>query len=258
MAKDNVPLHPPHRPSPRGSVYPRVLCVAPAWNEAERIARVVRGIPRDVVASVLVVDDGSTDKTGAHAKGAGAAVVRHEHNQGVGAAIRRGIDYAREQGFEIVVIISGAGKSPPEQIPQVLAPIIAGRADFVQGSRYLTGGSHIRMPWSRRGGTRVYTFLFSLLVGRPVSDASSGFRAFRLSIFQDRRINLWQPWLDRYELEPYLLFKALRLGLRVVEVPTRIEYPPKSDPRPYTKMRAVTGWWSIFRPVLLLALRLRT
>ena len=235
----------------------RVLCVAPAWNEGARIARVVERVPREVVETVLVADDGSTDDTGAHARSAGAVVVRHERNRGVGAAIRTGIDYGRTHGFDVVVVVSGGGKSPPEQIPGLLAPIREGRADFVQGSRYLEGGSYVRMPWSRRWGTRAYTLLFSVLCGRRVTDASSGIRAFRLWIFEDRRLNLWQPWLDRYELEPYLLFKALRSGVRSVEVPIRIEYPSRTDTLPYTKMRAITGWWSIFRPVLLLALGLR-
>jgi len=235
----------------------RVLCVAPAWNEGSRIARVVERVPRDLVDVVLVADDGSTDDTGAQARAAGAVVVRHDQNRGVGAAIRTGIDYGRARGFDVVVIASGGGKSPPEQIPRLLAPILEGRADFVQGSRYLEGGEFLHMPWSRRWGTRAYTLLFSLLCARRVTDASSGIRAFRLSIFEDPRLNPWQPWLDRYELEPYLLFMALRCGVRVVEVPIRIEYPPATDALPYTKMRAISGWWSIFRPVLLLALGLR-
>lgn len=231
--------------------------MAPAWNEGARIARVVERVPLGVVETVLVADDGSSDDTGAHARAAGAVVVRHDRNRGVGAAIRTGIDYGRAHGFDAIVVVSGGGKSPPEQIPGLLAPILEDRADLVQGSRYLEGGSHVRMPWNRRWGTCAYTLLFSLLCGRRVSDASSGIRAFRLSIFEDRRLNLWQPWLDRYELEPYLLFTALRSGVRVAEVPIRIEYPPQTDRLPYTKMRAVTGWWSIFRPVLLLALGLR-
>jgi dolichol-phosphate mannosyltransferase len=106
-------------------------------------------------------------------------------------------------------------------------------------------------------GTRVYSALFSLFVGQRVTDASSGFRAIALSLLKDRRINLWQPWLERYELEPYLLFKALRLRHAVVEVPVTIAYPPTSGTLAYTKMRAVIDWWKIFRPVLFLALKLK-
>lgn len=233
----------------------RVVCIAPAWNEGERVARTVAEVPRDLIEQVVVVDDGSTDDTAALAEAAGAVVIRQGRNQGVGAAIRAGLDYALAQGFDVAVIVSGGGKTPPAQIPALLGPIFSGRADLVQGSRYLSGGQGVGMPLQRRLGTVAYTRLFSALCRHPVSDASSGFRAIRLSIFADHRINLWQEWLDRYELEPYLLFQALRLRHRVVEVPVRITYP--QDSRPYTKMRAVLDWWRIFRPAVFLSLHIK-
>jgi dolichol-phosphate mannosyltransferase len=235
---------------------PRVLCVAPAWNEGERIARVVRAVPADSVETTVVVDDGSTDATADYAERAGATVIRAGVNRGVGAAIRRGIDFAIEHGYEIVVIVSGGGKTPPEQIPRLLEPILQGKAELAQGSRYLEGGAFLRMPLRRRLGTRAYTLLFSLFCRRRVTDASSGFRAIKLSLFDDKRIDLWQDWLDRYELEPYLLFKALRLRHRVVEIPVTIEYP-NTDGIAFTKMRAITDWWKIFRPILFLGLGLK-
>jgi len=234
----------------------RVLCVAPAWNEGERIARVVRAVPRDLVETTVVVDDGSTDDTAEHAESEGATVIRSRGNRGVGAAIRSGIDYAIEHGYDIVVVVSGGGKTPPDQIPRLLEPIINGEAELAQGSRYLDGGEYLRMPFRRRLGTRGYTILFSIFCRHRVTDASSGFRAIRVSLFNDKRIDLWQDWLDRYELEPYLLFKALRLKHKVVEVPVTIEYP-KSDGIAYTKMRPFTGWWRIFRPVVYLALGIK-
>ena len=236
--------------------YPRVLCVAPAWNEGERIARVVEAVPRQSVETMLVVDDGSSDRTPEFAERAGARVIRQGQNRGVGAAIRSGIDYGRENGYDVVVVVSGGGKTPPEQIPRLLDPILKGDAELVQGSRYLEGGEYLRMPLRRKIGTRGYTFLFSLFCLHRVTDASSGFRAIKLSLFDDKRIDLWQDWLDRYELEPYLLFKALRLKHRVVEVPVTIEYP-KTDGIAYTKMRAITDWWKIFRPILFLGLGIK-
>lgn len=235
----------------------RVLCLAPAWNEGERITRVVKAISRNVADEIVVVDDGSSDDTAERARAAGATVLLHGTNRGVGAAIRSGIDFALKGGYDIVVILSGGGKTPPDQIPRLLGPILSGGAELVQGSRYVSGGEFLRMPLRRRLGTRAYTWLFSLLLGHRITDASSGFRAIRLSLFEDRRINLWQPWLDRYELEPYLLFKAVRLRHNVVEAPVTIEYPQQNDPLAYTKMRAVVDWWRIFRPALYLALGLK-
>lgn len=243
-------------PAERTRPKPRILCVAPAWNEGERIARVVSAVPRDLVETTVVVDDGSTDDTASHAEAAGATVIRCPTNRGVGAAIRNGIDYAVQQSYEIVVVVSGGGKTPPEQIPRLLDPIINGEAELAQGSRYLKGGEYFRMPLRRRVGTRGYTLLFSLFCRRRVTDASSGFRAIKISLFDDKRINLWQDWLNRYELEPYLLFKALRLKHKVVEVPVTIEYPT-TDGIAYTKMRALTDWWKIFKPVLFLGLGIK-
>ena len=232
----------------------RVLCIAPAWNEEHRIGPVVQAVPRDVVDEVVIVDDGSTDSTRERAASAGATVLAQGQNRGVGAAIRRGIDHALSGGFDVAVIISGSGKTPPEQIPKLLAALTEQNAELAQGSRYASGSAFGGMPLLRRVGTRGYSFLFSLFAGRRVTDASSGFRAIRLSLFEDRRIDLWQPWLDTYELEPYLLYQAIRLGHKVVEVPVTIWYPPPVAGRSYTKMRAWIDWYRIFRPVLLLFL----
>lgn len=88
-----------------------------------------------------------------------------------------------------------------------------------------------------------------------LTDTTNGFRALRLSVLEDRRINLDQDWLDQYELEPYLLFKTIQLGYRAVEVPVTKVYPPRGNA--YTKMRPLFDWWSILRPIFLLGLGLR-
>ena len=235
---------------------PRILCIAAAWNEGERIRKVVQSVPRDVVETMMVIDDGSTDDTAAHAEAAGALVLRQPQNRGVGAALRRGFDYGLEHGYDIVAAVHGGGKTPGEQLPALLDPIIRGEADFTQGSRNIPGGSASGMPLGRRLGTRGYTMLFSLLCRHWVSDAScSGIRAVSTRLLRDPRMKLHQDWLDRYELEPYMLFQALHLGYRVREVPVLVTYP--QDGRAYTKMRAVVDWWRIFRPAVFLALHVR-
>lgn len=233
----------------------RVLCAAPAWNEGARIADVVRAVPTDWVDEVLVVDDGSTDDTAEHARAAGATVLRHPQNQGVGAAIRSAIEYGQQHGYDVLAIVSGGGKTPPHQLPSLLRPILTGESDFVQGSRYAPGGSLRGAPWHRRIGTVGYTALFVAFTRRWVSDASSGFRAFRLSALERLDADLKQSWLDRYELEPYLLFKARRGRTRYAEVAVTIDYPPPGED--YTKMQGITDWWRILRPVVFLALKLR-
>jgi glycosyltransferase involved in cell wall biosynthesis len=229
----------------------KTLAIIPGFNVASHVGGVVCRVPRGEVDLVLVVDDGSTDDTSAAARQAGAEVIRHELNRGVGAAIRTGITYARDHGFEAVVVLNAIGKFDPAHVGTLLQPLRDGTADLVQGSRFVAGGSHHGTPLKRRIGTRGYSLVFSTLLGHSVSDASSGIRAFRTSVTNAHGIDLNQRWLDRYELEPYLLWKTIECGHRVVEVPMRVEYPagPRSA---YTRMRPVHDWWHLVRPLVTL------
>jgi dolichol-phosphate mannosyltransferase len=172
----------------------------------------------------------------------------------VGAALRAGIAWARERGADVIAICAGNNKDAPEELPRLLDPIVEG-ADFVQGSRFLTGGRTGGMPIYRHLATRLHPLLFSLAARKRVSESTNGFRAFRARMLDDARINLGQSWLDEYELEPYLYWKVIRLGYRTREVPVTKIYPPKS--LGYTKMKPITGWWSMLKPLVLLGLGLR-
>ena len=231
-----------------------IAIILPAWNEAGKIGRAVARMPRDLVDVVLVVDDGSTDATAKEAEAAGAQVLRHGENRGVGAAIRTGIEWAQAHDIALTGIMAGDDQDDPREIVQLARAIVENGADFVQGSRYVKGGRRLNQPVSRTIMTRGYSVLFSLCVWRPTTDATNGFKLFRTEV--TKAMNLRQPWLDRYELEPYLLYQAIRRGLRVSEVPVT-KYYPADRAVGYTKMRAIFDWWRISRPMLLLTLRLR-
>ncbi len=234
----------------------RVLAVACAFNEEKKIGSVVERFRSGDVEEVLIVDDGSTDRTAEVARLKGAHVLRRAKRGGTGAAIRTAIDYAREKKFDVIVFLAGNDKDRPEEIPRLLKPIREEGVDLVQGSRYMRGGDHGGMPLYRRFATQfVHPGLFALFTWRKITESTNGFRAFRLSLLNDARINLNQSWLDQYELEPYLLYKAITLGYKVKEVPVTKIYPAKE--LGYTKMKPITGWWSILRPLFLLRLGIK-
>jgi dolichol-phosphate mannosyltransferase len=188
------------------------------------------------------------------ARAGGADVLALGRTIGVGAALRAGFTWARAHGADVIAICAGNNKDAPEELPRLLDPL-AGGADFVQGSRFLAGGRTGGMPLYRHFATRLHPLLFSLAARKRVSESTNGFRAFRASLLDDARINLDQDWLDEYELEPYLYWKAIRLGYRTCEVPVTKIYPPKA--LGYTKMKPITGWWSMLKPIVLLGLGLR-
>jgi dolichol-phosphate mannosyltransferase len=233
-----------------------VIAIAPVLDEEVKIRHVVRRTPRPLVDEVLVVDDGSTDRSAEVAREEGARVHSMGRVVGVGAAIRAGYEHARKGGFDVAVVMAGNNKDSPEEIPLLLDPIADGRADFVQGSRFLKPGADFGpMPAYRKVATRLHPLLFSLVAGKRVSESTNGFRALRCSLLEDPRIDLDQSWLDEYELEPYLYIKTIRSGYRTAEVPVTKIYPPRSQGQ--TKMKPITGWWGMLRPLVLLGLGLK-
>jgi dolichol-phosphate mannosyltransferase len=233
-----------------------VIAMAPVLDEEQKIGAVVRRTPRDVVDEMLVIDDGCTDRSPEVARELGASVLPMGRTVGVGAALRAGYAYAARGGYDVAVVMAGNNKDSPEEIPLLLDPIADGRADFVQGSRWLKRGANFgEMPLYRRIATRVHPLLFSLAARRRVTESTNGFRAVRRQVLTDPRLNLDQRWLDEYELEPYLYLRAIQLGYRTAEVPVTKVYPPRQIGQ--TKMKPVTGWWSILRPVVYLGLGLK-
>jgi glycosyltransferase involved in cell wall biosynthesis len=195
---------------------PGTVVVVPAYRAARRIGGVVQRA-RSVVpgVTVLVVDDGSDDDTAARALAAGAAVASHERNQGKGRALAMGLAAATAvQGVRFIVTLDADGQHPPEAIPALLVPLEAGGADLVVGVRRRDPAV---MPAARRLSNWLSSTLVSRVVGFPVPDSQSGFRAMTREVASRIR-----PGGRRYEFETEFLLEAAAAGFRIaaVAVPT--------------------------------------
>jgi dolichol-phosphate mannosyltransferase len=229
-----------------------VAVVIPALNEAGKIGRVLDKLAAtgDQRFEAIVVDDGSTDGTGDEARAHGAAlVVRHERRMGVGAAIRDGWEAGLARDRKYLALLSGDDQHEPAELVGAFDRLLVTGADYAQGSRWRNGGGVRGASGGRAIGTRVYSAAFSVLALRRVTDATNGFRVFRSDILRHPSVDLHQAWLDSYDLEPYVLYKAIRAGFRVIEVPCTVRYHAREG---YSKMRGIRDWWRLFRPALLL------
>jgi glycosyltransferase involved in cell wall biosynthesis len=197
----------------------KVFVVVPAYNEEKRIGEVVRSL-RHYADRIIVVDDGSADRTAAAADQAGAEVLAHAINRGQGAALRTGTLWALEQGADAVVHLDADGQHDPACLPALLAPLKAGDADVAYGSRFM-GVRPEGMPASRRlllWAARQFSAL-ALGIPRTVTDPQSGLRA--MTAVAARDIDFRQ---DRMAHCSEILRLTVRSPYRWTEVPVRVTY----------------------------------
>lgn len=190
----------------------RTLVVIPAYNEGGNIAQVVSDVRASFGGEVAVVDDGSDDDTAGLARAAGATVLRHPCNLGIGAAVQTGFLYALAHGCDQVLRLDGDGQHDPAFIPRFLDLLATGEADIVVGSRFLAREGY-QSTLVRRGGI-VILGLLSALVGAHVTDPTSGY--WGLSRRAVELLARYQP--DDYP-ETQALVLAARAGCRIREVP---------------------------------------
>ena len=159
------------------------IAIVPAFNEEESVPRVIDEIRAfDPELEIVVVDDGSVDRTAAAAAERGAHVVRLPFNLGIGGAVQTGFRYAFENGFNLAVRVDGDGQHDPSQLGALLGPLLDDEADLVVGSRFFGGGGY-RSSRSRRLGISILAGTVSMLTRHRVTDPTSGFQALnRLAI----------------------------------------------------------------------------
>jgi dolichol-phosphate mannosyltransferase len=210
----------------------RIAVVIPAFCEARLIGRTLSTLPAFVDA-IYVVDDGSPDDTVAVARAAGderLRVIRHQQNQGVGAAIVTGYRAALADHADVVAVMAGDAQMDPSDLPAVLAPVIAGRADYAKGNRFRSRERR-RMPWLRRSAGKVLSLATRLASGLAVDDCQCGYTA--ISRHALCALPLGELW-PGFGYPNDLLLLAAQCGLRVSEVTVRPVYgDERSGVRPW-------------------------
>jgi len=194
---------------------PVVVACIPAYNEEDTIGAVVSKALKHVDL-VIVCDDGSTDLTGEVAREAGALVIRHAENMGYGAALRTLFNKARAIDPDVMVILDGDGQHDPDDIPDLIEPILSGEADIVVGSRFL---GKTDMPAYRGIGIRLISLVVRLTAYPNIRDAQSGFRAYSRRAI--RAIRITERGMGA---STEILLKAAYHGLKLKEVPVEVSY----------------------------------
>lgn len=200
----------------------RLLVAIPCLNESKTIAQVVKNIPRNIPGitqvDVLVVDDGSNDSTSTEANEAGAFVIQHKRNFGVGMAFQTAVNHAVENDYDLMVNIDGDGQFNPGDIPKIVQPVIEMQADMVSASRFIDDKFTPKMSRVKLVGNHMMSYLISRLVRQKFYDVSCGFRCYsREALLQ---LNLHGAFT--YTQETFLHFAVKRLT--IVEVPIPVVY----------------------------------
>ena len=192
-----------------------VVAIIPAYNEEKALADVI-GKTLENVDEVIVVDDGSSDKTSEVAIEAGARVIKHSVNLGKGEALKSGFKAIGDDS--IIITIDGDGQHNPSEIPDLVRPIIEDGADLVNGSRYMNGPEE-NTPAYRRVGQKVLDIATNISAGTKVTDSQSGFRAF-----SPQSKNVFRFKDTGFGIESEMLVDAAEAGLKIVEVPITVRY----------------------------------
>jgi len=211
----------------------KLIILIPALNEEAVIGSVIKRMPADLYRidsiQVLVVDDGSKDNTAQVAREAGALVISHNYNRGVGAAFRTGLEKALELGANVMVNIDADGQFSPDDIPTLVAPILSGKVDFVSGDRF-TGndGKRVKpefMSSVKFWGNQQMSRLISRIVGNNYPDVSCGFRAYSREAML--KMNLTGSFT--YTQESFI--DLANKGLKIRTIPVSVNYFPERKSR---------------------------
>jgi glycosyltransferase involved in cell wall biosynthesis len=204
----------------------KTLVIIPAFNEEGSIKRVIEGVKVMLPQSaILVVNDGSTDRTSEKTEAFGVTVLNLPFNLGIGGAMQAGFRYAYQKGYDIAIQVDADGQHDPKEIPKLLRALAEGKADMVIGSRFL-GGSEFKSSMMRRIGISIFSHVISIIVGQKITDPTSGFRAANRKAIQLFALDYPQ---DYPEPEVVILLHQCRLKMGEVPVGMSERYAGESS-----------------------------
>ena len=227
----------------------KVLVCIPAYNESSRIRDTVKRA-KAYASEVIVCDDGSTDDTAREAEAAGATVIRHMVNKGYGSAIKTLFRTAKEKNADVMVTIDADGQHDPDQIPNLLEPVLIEGFDIVIGSRFLNTHDREKVPSYRSFGIKTLTLLTKAASHRNITDAQSGFRAYSKAALSQLQLNE-----GGMAVSAEILLRASNRNFSIKEVPVTISYDLEgtSSMNPIsqgaTVMRSIVQYVSIRHPL---------
>jgi glycosyltransferase involved in cell wall biosynthesis len=211
----------------KASGKPKVVVVMPAYNAAKTLRITYDAIPRNDVDQVILVDDGSRDDTLKVARDLNLEVFVHSRNFGYGANQKTCYTEALKAGADIVVMLHPDYQYDPTLLPEMVAPIKAGHADVVLGSRLLKGNVVGQgMPWWKYLGNRFLTHLENRVLSLSLAEYHTGYRAFSRKVLEE------VPFLlnsDKFVFDQEMLVQAVHLGFRIAEVPVPTRYFPEAS-----------------------------
>ncbi|MEO0292811.1 MAG: glycosyltransferase family 2 protein [candidate division WOR-3 bacterium] len=195
----------------------KILIVIPAYNEEKNIGNLLKKIKKiSPLKDVLVVDDGSKDNTSLIAKKIGCKVLSFERNQGKGAALKRGFDFAIRNGYDLVITMDGDGQHDPSEIPKFLKTYELTRADLIIGTRE---HNLAEMPFLRFMVNNLTSFITSILCRIRVHDSQSGFRLISKKVLTTVTLKT-----GKFQMETEIIIEAARRGFLIKEIPIKIIY----------------------------------
>ena len=195
---------------------PKIIVIVPAYNEEKTIDSVIYNIKKNKDVDILVVNDGSSDKTSLIAKNNGVIVIDLPFNLGIGGCMQTGYKYAYKNGYDIAIQIDADGQHDARFIDELIKPILNDEADLVIGSRYVAKTNY-RGSYLRRTGSRFFTFLLKILTGYAIYDSTSGFRAANRKVIKYFSESYPQ---DYPEVE--VIAKLSKMGFRMREIPVEM------------------------------------